>query len=140
MSAILLDLKEGDEIIMPSYTFVSTANAFLLKGCVPVFVDVHKDDLNINAAKIEEAISPKTKAIVVVHYGGVSCDMKKILKIAKKNKLYLVEDAAQCINAFYKSSPLGSIGNLGALSFHNTKNISQVKKYIDSIEIFVQSS
>jgi len=124
MSAILLDLKEGDEIIMPSYTFVSTANAFLLRGCTPVFVDIQKSDLNINPSAIEEAISTRTKAIVVVHYGGVSCDMDKILGIANKNNIHIIEDAAQCINAFYKSSPLGSIGSFGALSFHNTKNIS----------------
>ena len=124
MSAILLDLKKGDEIIMPSYTFVSTANAFLLRGCIPIFVDVHESDLNINTLAIEDAITSKTKAIVVVHYGGVSCDMDKILDIAKKNNLYVIEDAAQCINAFYKSSPLGTLGTFGALSFHNTKNIS----------------
>tara|TARA_B100000212_G_scaffold220598_1_gene167069 strand:- start:10032 stop:11156 length:1125 start_codon:yes stop_codon:yes gene_type:complete len=124
MSAILLDLKKGDEIIMPSYTFVSTANAFLLRGCIPIFVDVQESDLNINTLAIEDAITSKTKAIVVVHYGGVSCDMDKILDIAKKNNLYVIEDAAQCINAFYKSSPLGTLGSFGALSFHNTKNIS----------------
>ena len=124
MSAILLDLKKGDEIIMPSYTFVSTANAFLLRGCIPIFVDVQESDLNINTLAIENAITSKSKAIVVVHYGGVSCDMDKILDIAKKNNLYVIEDAAQCINAFYKSSPLGTLGSFGALSFHNTKNIS----------------
>lgn len=124
MTAILLNLKEGDEIIMPSYTFVSTANAFVIRGCKPVFVDIQECDLNINPSAIEEAITPRTKAIVVVHYGGVSCNMDKILGIARKNNLYVIEDAAQCINAFYKSSPLGSIGDFGALSFHNTKNIS----------------
>lgn len=124
MTAILLDLKKNDEVIMPSYTFVSSANAFVLRGCTPVFIDVQESDLNIDHTKIENAITAKTKAIVVVHYGGVSCNMDQILKIAKKNKLYVIEDAAQGINAFYKSLPLGSFGNFGALSFHNTKNIS----------------
>tara|TARA_B100000768_G_scaffold180981_1_gene202424 strand:- start:4703 stop:5827 length:1125 start_codon:yes stop_codon:yes gene_type:complete len=124
MSAILLDLKPGDEVIMPSYTFVSTANAFLLRGCIPVFVDVCKNDLNIDPNLIENAITSKTKAIIVVHYGGVSCDMNKISNLAKKYRLHVIEDAAQCIGAFFNNKPLGSIGTFGALSFHNTKNIS----------------
>ena len=124
MSAILLDLKEGDEVIMPSYTFVSTANAFLLRGCIPVFVDVGINDLNIDPNLIENAITSKTKVVAVVHYGGVSCDMNKISKLAKKYKLHIVEDAAQGIGSYYKNQPLGSIGTFGTLSFHNTKNIS----------------
>jgi dTDP-4-amino-4,6-dideoxygalactose transaminase len=124
MSAILLDLEPGDEIIMPSYTFVSTANAFLLRGCTPVFVDVCKNDLNIDPSLIESAITSRTKAITVVHYGGVSCDMNEILQLAKKYRLHVIEDAAQCIGAFFNNKPLGTLGTFGALSFHNTKNIS----------------
>lgn len=124
MSALLLNLSKGDEVIMPSYTFVSTANAFLLRGCIPVFVDVSTSDLNIDPFKIEEAITKKTKAIVVVHYGGVSCDMKRIFEIAKKYKINIIEDAAQAIGSTFQSKPLGTLGTFGALSFHNTKNIS----------------
>ena len=123
MSALLLDLQPGDEIIMPSYTFVSTANAFVLRGGVPVFVDIRPDTLNIDEQKIEEAITPRTQAIVPVHYAGVACDMDKILEIACKYKLAVVEDAAQGVMASYKGRPLGSIGHLGAYSFHETKNI-----------------
>ena len=123
MTALLLDLKEGDEIIMPSFTFVSTANAFVLRGAIPVFVDINSDDLNINANLIENAITPKTKAIVIVHYAGVACDMEIIQKIAKSYNLYLIEDAAQAINSFYKNKPLGSFGDFSTFSFHNTKNI-----------------
>jgi len=123
MSALLLDIQPGDEIIMPSYTFVSTANAFVLRGGVPVFVDIRPDTLNIDEQKIEEAITPRTQAIVPVHYAGVACDMDKILEIACKYKLAVVEDAAQGVMASYKGRPLGSIGHLGAYSFHETKNI-----------------
>lgn len=123
MAAILLDLKKGDEIIMPSYTFVSTANAFVLRGAVPVFVDIRKDTLNIDENLIEQAITPKTKAICVVHYAGVACEMDKILEIAKKCNLAVVEDAAQGVGSFYKGKPLGTIGDMGCFSFHETKNI-----------------
>ena len=121
--AILLNIKSGDEIIMPSYTFVSTANAFVSRGGKPVFVDIDQDTCNINPSNIEQSINKKTKAIVVVHYAGVSCDMDKILKIAKKYKLYIIEDAAQAILSYYKKKPLGSIGDLATFSFHETKNI-----------------
>jgi len=123
MCALLLDIKKDDEIIMPSYTFVSTANAFVLRGGKPVFVDIDLNTCNIDPSKIEQAISKKTKAIVVVHYAGVSCDMDPILKIAKQYKLYVIEDAAQAILSTYKGKPLGSIGDLATLSFHETKNI-----------------
>ena len=123
MCALLLDIKKNDEIIMPSYTFVSTANAFVLRGGKPVFVDIDANTCNIDPSKIEQAISKKTKAIVVVHYVGVSCDMNPILKIAKQYKLHVIEDAAQAILSTYKGKPLGSIGDLATLSFHETKNI-----------------
>src|SRR6056300_1645591 len=123
MCALLLNIKNKDEIIMPSYTFVSTANAFVLRGGKPVFVDIDLDTCNIDPSKIEQAITKKTKAIVVVHYAGVSCDMDPILKIAKQHKLYVIEDAAQAILSTYKGKPLGSIGDLATLSFHETKNI-----------------
>ena len=123
MSAILLDIESGDEVIMPSYTFVSTANAFVLRGATPVFVDIRPDTLNIDETKIEAAITPKTKAIVPVHYAGVACDMDVIMDIAKRHNLYVVEDAAQAITATYKGKKLGTIGDLGCLSFHATKNI-----------------
>jgi dTDP-4-amino-4,6-dideoxygalactose transaminase len=123
MSALLLDIKPGDEIIMPSYTFVSTANAFVLRGAVPVFIDVREDTLNIDERLVEEAITPRTKAICVVHYAGVGCEMDTILKIANRHGLKVVEDAAQAIMSRYKGRPLGAIGDLGALSFHETKNI-----------------
>lgn len=124
MAAILLGIKPGDEVIMPSYTFVSTANAFVLRGATPVFVDIRPDTLNIDEKKIESAITKNTKAIVPVHYGGVSCEMDEIMRIAKKYKLFIVEDAAQSINSSYKGRSLGSIGDLGTLSFHETKNIT----------------
>ncbi len=124
MCAILLDIKQGDEVIMPSYTFVSTANAFVLRGAKIVFVDVRADTLNIDERKIESAISEKTKAIVVVHYAGVSCEMDAIMSIAKKHKLFVVEDAAQAVESFYERRPLGSIGHLATFSFHETKNIT----------------
>lgn len=123
MSALLLDIQPGDEIIMPSYTFVSTANAFALRGGTPVFVDIRPDTLNIDETKIEAAITSRTKAIVAVHYAGVGCEMDTILEIASRHGLRVVEDAAQGLMARYKGRPLGSIGDLGALSFHETKNI-----------------
>ena len=123
MAGLLLGIQPGDEIIMPSYTFVSTANAFVLRGGVPVFVDIRPDTLNLDEEKIEEAITPKTQAIVPVHYAGVGCEMDKILEIASKYKLAVVEDAAQGVMASYKGRPLGTIGHLGTYSFHETKNI-----------------
>ena len=122
--SILGRFDSNDEIIMPSYTFVSSANPFVLRGAKPVFVDISIKDMNIDPDLIENAITSKTKAILVVHYGGVSCDMKMITKIAKRHNLILIEDAAQAINAFYDNKPLGTLGDYGALSFHNTKNIS----------------
>ncbi len=123
MAAILLDLQPGDEVIMPSYTFVSTANAFVLRGAVPVFVDIRADTLNINEYLIESAITARTRAIVPVHYAGVACEMDMIMDIAKRHNLFVVEDAAQGILAYYKGRALGSIGHLGAYSFHETKNL-----------------
>ena len=123
MAAILADIQPGDEVIMPSYTFVSTANAFVLRGAVPVFVDIRPDTLNIDESKIEEAITKKTKAIVPVHYAGVGCEMDTIMALAKKYNLFVIEDAAQGIMSTYKTQPLGAIGHMGALSFHETKNI-----------------
>ena len=123
MAAILADLQPGDEVIMPSYTFVSTANAFVLRGAVPVFVDIRPDTLNIDETKIEAAITPKTKAIVPVHYAGVGCEMDAIMDIARRHSLLVIEDAAQGVMASYKGRPLGSIGHMAAFSFHETKNI-----------------
>lgn len=123
MAAILLDLKDGDEIIMPSYTFVSTANAFVLRRAVPVFVDIRPDTLNINENLIEQAITSRTKAICCVHYAGVACEMDKILDIADRYKLFVIEDAAQAFGSFYNGKPLGTIGDIGCFSFHETKNI-----------------
>ncbi len=123
IAANLLNLKEGDEVIIPSFTFVSTANAFVLMGATPVFVDIRTDTFNIDESLIEAAITKKTKAIVPVHYAGISCEMDAILSVARKYNLYVVEDAAQGILACYKNIPLGSIGNMGTLSFHETKNI-----------------
>jgi dTDP-4-amino-4,6-dideoxygalactose transaminase len=123
MAAILINTTEGDEIIMPSYTFVSTSNAFVLRGAKIVFADSKTDHPNIDVSKIEALITPKTKAIVPVHYGGVACDMDEIMALAKKYNLYVIEDAAQAIDSFYKGKPLGSIGHLAAFSFHETKNI-----------------
>ena len=122
MAAILLDIKDGDEIIMPSYTFVSTANAFVLRGAKIVFVDIRPDTMNIDESKIEEAITPKTKAIVPVHYAGVACEMDAIMDIAKRHNLFVVEDAAQGMMSSYKGKALGTIGHLAAFSFHETKN------------------
>lgn len=123
MAAILAGIGPGDEVIMPSYTFVSTANAFVLRGGVPVFVDIRLDTLNIDETKIEEAITSKTKAIVVVHYAGVGCEMDMIMTLAHKYNLLVIEDAAQGIMSAYKKRPLGSIGHMAALSFHETKNV-----------------
>jgi dTDP-4-amino-4,6-dideoxygalactose transaminase len=123
MAAILLDIQPGDEIIMPSFTFVSTANAFVLRGGVPVFVDIREDTLNLNERLIESAITPRTRAIVPVHYAGVACEMDEIMAIAKRHGLKVVEDAAQGVMASYKGRALGSIGDLGAYSFHQTKNL-----------------
>lgn len=123
MSALLADIEPGDEVIMPSYTFVSTANAFVLRGAVPVFVDIRPDTLNIDETLIEAAITPRTKAIVPVHYAGVGCEMDAIMAIAHKHNLLVIEDAAQAVMAHYKGRPLGAIGHMGALSFHETKNI-----------------
>ena len=123
MAAILADIQEGDEVIMPSFTFVSTANAFVLRGAIPVFVDVRKDTLNINEHLIEAAITKRTKAIVPVHYAGVPCEMDTIMDIAQAYNLLVIEDAAQGIFSSYKGRPLGSIGDIGCLSFHETKNI-----------------
>lgn len=123
MAAILADIQPGDEVIMPSYTFVSTANAFVLRGGVPVFVDIRPDTLNIDETKIEAAITPRTKVMVPVHYAGVACEMDTIMDIAQRHKLMVVEDAAQGIMSTYKGKSLGSIGHLGAFSFHETKNI-----------------
>lgn len=123
MAAILADIQPGDEVIMPSYTFVSTANAFVLRGGVPVFVDIRSDTLNIDEAKIEAAITPRTKVIVPVHYAGVACEMDTIMTVAKHHGLKVIEDAAQGVMASYKGRALGSIGDLGAYSFHETKNV-----------------
>jgi len=123
MAAILCDIKPGDEVIMPSYTFVSTANAFVLRGGVPVFVDIRADTLNLDEKRIEAAITPKTRAIVPVHYAGVACDMDAIMAIARRRNLLVVEDAAQAVLAEYKGRRPGAIGDLGCLSFHETKNV-----------------
>lgn len=122
LAAILIDIEIGDEIIMPSYTFVSTANAFLLRGAKIVFVDIRPDTMNIDEEKIEEAITSKTKAIVPVHYAGVACEMDKIMALAKQYNLYVIEDAAQGMMSTYKGKKLGTIGHLAAYSFHDTKN------------------
>jgi dTDP-4-amino-4,6-dideoxygalactose transaminase len=123
MAAILADIQPGNEVIMPSYTFVSTANAFVLRGGVPVFVDIRRDTLNIDETLIEAAITSRTKAIVPVHYAGVACDMSSIMDIAQRHNLLVIEDAAHGVISSYKGRPLGSIGHMGAYSFHETKNI-----------------
>lgn len=122
MAAILLDLKEGDEVILPSYTFVSTANAFVLRGAKAIFVDIRPDTMNMDEHLIEAAITEKTKAIVIVHYAGISCEMDKIMSIAKKYDIKVVEDAAQGVMSKYNDQYLGTIGHLGCYSFHETKN------------------
>lgn len=123
MAAILANIQPGDEVIMPSYTFVSTANAFVLRGGVPVFVDIRPDTLNIDETKIEAAITDKTKAIVPVHYAGVACEMDVIMDIAHRHQLLVIEDAAQGVFSRYKGRVLGTIGHLGCYSFHETKNV-----------------
>jgi dTDP-4-amino-4,6-dideoxygalactose transaminase len=145
MAAILLDIKEGDEVIMPSYTFVSTANAFVLRGAKIVFVDIRPDTMNIDETKIEASITKKTKIIVPVHYAGVACEMDVIMNIASKYNLYVVEDAAQAMMSTYKGKPLGTIGHIGAYSFHETKNYTSAgegglliindKKFVQRAEI-----
>lgn len=123
MAAILIDIKPGDEVIVPSYTFTSTANAFILRGARIVFADSENITPNIDAAKIEDLITSRTRAIVPVHYAGISCDMDKIMDLAQHYNIFVVEDAAQAINSYYKDKPLGSISHLGTFSFHETKNI-----------------
>lgn len=123
LAALLAEIQPGDEVIMPSYTFVSTANAFVLRGAVPVFVDIRPDTLNLDERRIEEAITPRTKAIVPVHYAGVACEMDTILDIARRHDLLVIEDAAQGLLSTYKDRPVGSFGHLSALSFHETKNV-----------------
>ncbi|HTX87874.1 MAG TPA: dTDP-4-amino-4,6-dideoxygalactose transaminase, partial [Bacteroidales bacterium] len=123
MAALLADIKPGDEVILPSFTFVSTANAFVLRGARLRFADTLKDIPNIDPDEIEKLITPATKAIAVVHYSGIACDMDRIMDIAKKHNLFVIEDAAHAIDSFYKGKPLGSIGHFGTFSFHETKNI-----------------
>jgi dTDP-4-amino-4,6-dideoxygalactose transaminase len=123
MAAVLADVKTGDEVIMPSFTYVSTANAFALRGAKIIFADSRADHPNIDENIIEKLVTEKTKVIVVMHYAGVACNMQKIMSIAAKHNLLVIEDAAQCIDSFYKNKPLGSIGNIGCFSFHETKNI-----------------
>ena len=144
MAALLAEIQPGDEVIMPSYTFVSTADAFVLRGAVPVFVDIRPDTMNIDENLIEDAITDKTKAIVPVHYAGVSCEMDKIMEIAKKYNLIVIEDAAQGIMSTYKGRALGTIGDFGCFSFHETKNYSmgeggalliRDEKYVEDAEI-----
>jgi len=123
MAGLLCDIQPGDEIILPSFTFVSTANAFVLRGAKPVFIDIRPDTLNIDETKIDQAVTGKTKAIVTVHYAGVACEMDTILDIASRHNLWVIEDAAQAFGSAYKSRHLGTIGHLGCLSFHETKNV-----------------
>ncbi len=124
MAAILSGIQKDEEVILPSFTFCSTADAFVQRGAKLVFVDIRKDTMNIDETKIEQAITPKTKVICVVHYAGVACEMDTIMAIAKKHNLKVVEDAAQAVCSFYKGRPLGTIGDFGCLSFHETKNLS----------------
>lgn len=144
MAALLCDIKEGDEIIMPAYTFVSTADAFVLRGARIVFVDIRPDTMNIDENLIEAAVTPRTRAIVAVHYAGVSCEMDKILEIGRRYQLYVVEDAAQGMLSTYHGKPLGALGDFGCFSFHETKNFSMGEggallirdpKYIEEAEI-----
>ncbi len=123
LSALLLEIKEGDEVIAPSYSFVSTVNAFVLRGAKIVFAESSSANPNMDVDLVEKLISKKTKAIVAMHYAGIACDMERIMTIAEKHNLFVVEDAAQCVDSFYKNKPLGSIGHMGAFSFHDTKNI-----------------
>ena len=122
MCAILLDIRPGDEVILPSYTFVSTANAFVLRGAAAVFVDIRPDTMNIDETKIEAAVTERTKAIIAVHYAGVACEMDRIMEIAGKYRLPVIEDAAQGVMSTYKGKALGTIGTFGCYSFHETKN------------------
>ena len=124
LAALLAEIKPGDEVIMPSYTFCSTADAFVMRGATPVFVDIRPDTMNIDEKIIEEAITPKTRAIVPVHYAGVGCEMDTIMDIAERHNLFVIEDAAQAVMASYKGKPLGAIGDFGCFSFHETKNFS----------------
>lgn len=144
MAALLCDIKEGDEVILPSYTFVSTADAFVLRGAKVVFVDIRPDTMNIDETLIEDAITEKTKAIALVHYAGVACEMDVIMDIARRHHLMIVEDAAQAIMCTYKGQPLGTIGDFGCYSFHETKNFSMGEggallirddRYIEDAEI-----
>ncbi len=144
LAALLADVKEGDEVIMPAYTFVSTADAFVLRGAKPVFVDIRPDTMNIDETLIEDAITPRTKAIVPVHYAGVACEMDTIMDIAKRHHLLVIEDAAQGIMSTYKGQALGAIGDFGCFSFHETKNYSMGEggallikdpKYVEEAEI-----
>ena len=123
MAALLLDLEPGDEVIMPSFTFVSTANAFVLRGATPVFVDIRPDTLNLDERQLESAITPRTKAIIVVHYAGVACDMDAVMDIARRHGVIVVEDAAHALMSRYKGKPLGGFGQLATFSFHETKNV-----------------
>lgn len=144
LAVLLLDLQPGDEVIMPSFTFVSSADAYVLRGGVPVFVDIRPDTMNIDENLIEDAITERTKAIEVVHYAGVGCNMDKIMEIAAKHHLYVIEDAAQAVNAYYNGKALGTFGDFGCYSFHETKNYSMGEggallirdpSYIDAAEI-----
>ncbi len=123
MAAILIGIQPGDEVIAPSYTFVSTVNAFVLRGAKIVFADSGKENPNMDPGTVEALITPHTKAIIPVHYAGIACDMDAIMDIARRHNLFVIEDAAQCIDSYYKGKPLGSIGHLSAFSFHETKNI-----------------
>lgn len=145
LAALLADIQPGDEVIMPAYTFVSTADAFVLRGAIPVFVDIRPDTMNIDETKIEAAITDRTKAIVPVHYAGVACEMDVIMDIAKRYQLYVIEDAAQGIMSTYKGQALGTFGEFGCFSFHETKNFSmgeggaillRDEKYVEAAEIF----
>ncbi len=145
LAALLADIKEGDEVIMPSYTFVSTADAFVLRGAKAVFVDIRPDTMNIDENLIEDAVTDRTRAIAVVHYAGVGCEMNRIMDIAKRHDLYVIEDAAQGIMASYKGKALGTIGDFGCFSFHETKNYSmgeggalliRDETYVENAEIF----
>lgn len=147
MAAILLELLPGDEVIVPSYTFVSTANSFILRGAKPVFIDIRADTMNIDESKLEALITDKTKAIFVVHYAGVGAEMDTILEIAHRYNLFVIEDAAQCVGATYKKRYLGTLGHLGSYSFHDTKNIScgeggtlliNDEKFIERAEILLE--
>ena len=144
LAALLAEIQEGDEVIMPAYTFVSTADAFVLRGAKAVFVDIRPDTMNIDENKIEAAITKRTRAIVPVHYAGVACEMETIMAIAEKYNLMVIEDAAQCILASYQGKALGTFGDFGCYSFHETKNVSmgeggalliRDKKYIQEAEI-----